>query len=169
MSYKKVQIYAQSLFEMDPSKDLTPQLESLARIFSQKEVLEFFLSPAIPHKAQRQVLSQAMEFCSPVIKNFFFILMDNKTFPLLPQIVSVYRDLQDEKNGIIRGFLFSAHPVPLENQQKIKEVLGRFFNKKLDLKLKEDKSLIGGFRVQAGGFIFDSTVKHHLNRFNWKG
>ena len=169
MISKKGQAYGQALFESEASKELFSQLSTLSDIFTKQVVLDFFLSFTVPLEDKKKLLILSLKHCSPLLKNFYFVLLDNKAFSLLPQIVSVYQNLMEEKNNLCTGTIYSPHPVSEAQKKEIEELLQKFFNKKLALNQKEDKKLVAGLYVKAGGFVFNSTVKHHLKHFKTKG
>lgn len=169
MISKKSQTYAQALFELESSKELSRQLEALSDIFKAPEVLDFFLSFTVSKEDKKHILNSALKQTSPLLKNFFLVLLDNRAFSLLPQIASAYRKLMEEKDNLCTGTIYSLHPVSIEQKKEIEKQLQKFFNKKLALNQKEDKSLLGGLYIKAGGFIFNNTVKHHLKQFKTSG
>ena len=169
MISRRSQNYGQALFECEASEELFKQLKTLSNIFMEPEIMKFFLSLTISKEDKKNILNSLFQQSSPLLKNFFFVLLDNKAFSLLPQIVSAYGKLMEEKNNLCTGTIHSPHPVSLEQKREIEGLLQKFFNKRLVLNRKEDKSLVGGLYVETGGYIFDSTVKHHLKHFKVSG
>lgn len=169
MISKKSQNYGQALFECESSAELFKQLKALSDLFTEPETLDFFLSFTVSTENKKSLLNKSLKHSSSLLKNFFFVLLDNRTFSLLPQIVSVYQNLMEEKNNLCTGTIYSPYPVSEERKKEIEELLQKFFNKKLELNQKEDKSLIGGIYVKAGGYIFNSTVKQQLKHFKISG
>ena len=165
MISKKSQTYAKALFETEGSLELLNQLKSLSQILTQREILNFFLSFTISFKDKKELLEQALKTCSITLKNFFFILLENKSFPFLPQIVQAYQGLLDEKNRVYRGTVFSPHPISEEQEKQLEQALQKFFNKKIELQQKKDKKLIGGLLIDMGGVIFNNTVQRHIKNF----
>ena len=169
MISKKSQVYAQALFELESGWKMLKSLKELSNFFHSAEVLDFFLSFAISKKDKKGLLEKTLKQSPPLLKNFFYVLLDNRAFQLLPQIVSAYQNLLEEKERVCTGIIYSSYPISLKQKQDMEKYLEKFFNKKVDLKPKEDKSLIGGFYIQVGGFLFDSTVKQQLKQFKMKG
>ena len=169
MVSRKSQIYGQALFECESSKELFSQLEVLSDIFTQQEVLDFFLSFTVPKEDKKRLLDLSLKHSRPLLKNFFCILLDNRAFSLLPQIVESYQKLMDEKNNICRGTVFSPYPVSKDQKRELENILQKFFNKRIELRQKENKKLVGGLFIDVGGYVFDSTVKYQLERFKTSG
>ena len=169
MISRKSQNYGQALFECEASEKLFQQLKELSDIFMETEIIDFFLSFTVSKEDKENILNKALKHSSPLLKNFFLILLDNKAFSLLPQIVSSYGKLMEEKDNICTGTIYSFHLLSREQTKEIKDLLKNFFNKRLELNQKEDKSLMGGVYIEAGGYVFDGTVKHYLKHFKTSG
>ena len=169
MISKRSQIYAQALFELKAGSELAEQLKIFSEAFQSSEIMGFFLSFTVSEENKKQVLKSVFKPANPLLKNLLFALLDNKAFFLLPEIAWAYGQLMDEKEGLCRGLLYSPYPVSAEEKQDIEKHLQKFFNKKLALDQKEDKSLIGGIYIEAGGFVFNGTVKNQLRQFKVKG
>ena len=169
MISKKGQTYAQALFELESNQELLSQLQEFSDIFTKPDVMDFFLSYTVSKEEKRQILNSALKKNSSLLKNFFFVLLDNKAFSLLSQIVLAYETLLEEKNNFCKGTICSPHPLSVEQKKDIEKQLQKFLNKKLALDQKEDKNLVGGLYIKAGGFVFDGTVKHYLKQFKISG
>lgn len=169
MISKKSQAYSQALFECEPSQKILSQLQILLEAFTLPEFWNFFLSRSIPIENKKEIVASCLKRSSPLLKNFFFVLLDNKAFSLLPEIVSAYQKLLDEKNKLCRGTIYSPQAFPKEQKKELEKALEKFLNKKVELKLKEDKKLIGGFFVNVGGYIFNSTIKQAIKNFKKTG
>ena len=166
MISKKSQTYAKALFEIESSPELLKHLKKLSQALTQKEILNFFLSVTISFKDKKEILEQTLKAFPTKIKNFLFILLESKNMVLLPQIVQAYQSFLDEKNEICRGTVFSPHSLSGDQKNQLEEALQKFFNKKIELQQKEDKTLLGGVLIEAGGFIFNSTIQKQIQRFN---
>lgn len=169
MVFKKSQVYAQALFELEASGKILKPLKELSSLFHSPEFLDFFLSFTISQKDKKKLLEKILKSAPLLLKNFFYVVLDNRAFQILPEIVEAYQKLLEEKEKTCTGLIYSSQPLSLDQKQEVEKSLEKFFNKKLDLKQKEDKSLIGGFYIQVGGFLFDSTVKQQLKQFKRKG
>ena len=81
----------------------------------------------------------------------------------LPLLKEAYTDLVDEKEGRIKGTLWSAFPMDDGMKARIEGVLKMQMNKKdVILNVIEDKSLIGGIKLNVHGTTIDGSVKRQL-------
>ena len=169
MKKRNSEIYAKALFELDSRLEFLSFLESFLEIFMERKILLFFLSLSVPFSEKKKILAESLKTAPPLLKNFFFVLLENKKFSLLPDIVRIYRELLDEKNKICRGLIFSPQKPDKELKERIEKLLGQFFNKTVALELKEDKKLIAGFLVDVGGYIFKGNSRQYLKNFDKLG
>lgn len=167
MAGKKSQVYAQALFELGSGEKLLKELENFSVLLMEKEILRFFCSFTVSKEDKKNLLKKIMKNSSPPLKNFFFVLLDNKAFSLLSEIVSSYKKLCDEKLNLIRGDLYSFQPLP--EKEELEKALSRFFNKSVKLNQKLDKTLIAGVYIRVGDYVFNSTVKEYLKQFRTLG
>lgn len=169
MISKKSQIYAKALFEIEANQDLLQQLHLYTSIFMQKSNLEFFSSFTIPIKIKKNILKQCLKPAGVMLQNFFFVLLDNKTFHLLSQIVLAYQKLLEDKKQICSGTIYSAQTLSSQQQQEIEAGLKQRFKKSFVFKQKQDKAAIAGLCIETQDFIFNNTMEQQLKQFKMKG
>ena len=169
MKKRTSEVYSRALFELDSRSEFLKSLKGFSEIFMEKKAFQFFLSLAVSSSAKKQVLSECLKSAPPALRNFFFILLENKKFSFLPEIVKNYQKLLDEKNKICRGLLFSPQKPSHKLKEQVEKLLGSFFNKTVALELKEDKKLIAGFLVSAGGCLFKGNSMQYLKNFDKLG
>ncbi len=136
-----------------------------------------------------KVISSSADFriliASPIIplhtkKNIFFEIFKSKisslTFDLLNLmlekgreniIIDVYYRFQVlyniEKN-ILPVVIISANEIPVEVKQDIISRIEMISNKKVSPKYKINTSVIGGFVVQIGDWVYDASLLRRLER-----
>ena len=169
MKKRTSEVYARVLFELDSSSEFLKSLRDFSGVFMEKQTFQFFLSLAVSSSEKKKVLSESLKSAPTQLKNFFFVLLDNKKFSFLPEIVKNYQDLLDEKNKICRGLIFSPQKPSKELKEQIEKLLGKFFNKTVALEPKEDKKLIAGFLVDVGAYIFKGNSRQYLKNFDKLG
>ena len=169
MKKRTSEVYARALFELDSSAEFFKSLKSFSEIFMEEKNLPFFLSLSVSHSEKKKVLSKSLDSAPLLLKNFFFILLENKKFSFLSDILKNYQTLLDEKNKINRGLIFSPQEVSKEYKEEIEKILGDFFNKTVALEPKVDKKLIAGVLVDVGGYIFKGNSKQYLKKFDKLG
>ncbi|MDU4935056.1 MAG: ATP synthase F1 subunit delta, partial [Peptostreptococcaceae bacterium] len=98
------------------------------------------------------------------IKNFLKILIEQDRISFISDISDSYKELLNEKNNILEGFVISAIPMKKEEIKELEEKLSEKYNKNVTLENKVDKSILGGVLVRLGNEEIDGTVKTRLDK-----
>ncbi len=162
--------YAKGLFNVGEKngkyKEYQAEIEGILSVFDKEERLKrAIVLPLVEVEKRKEVLSDVMkslQISSP-LASMFTMLLEKNRMGYLNLIRDVYNDLVDEKEGRIKGTLFSAFPVSDDVRGNIEKELGAKLNKQVSLAVKEDKSLIGGVKVAIKGTIIDGSVKRQLH------
>ena len=97
-----------------------------------------------------------------VLYNFFHLLLRHSRISLLSEIVARFGRDADRRLGRIRGELLSPIELPAEDVRRLEERLGEFFEGDIILTQMQDNSLLGGFTVRVGDWLFDATLESEL-------
>lgn len=103
------------------------------------------------------------------IRDFLKLLCDHHDFSLFPQIVEAFEAelRQVEKNPSLKVVISYVVPPTDEQLNKIKAFLkDKYHAEELDVVMKEDKNLLGGFVIQAGNEEFDWSMKGRLSNID---
>ena len=100
--------------------------------------------------------------------NFLELISKKKRFNQLPEILIAFNELSLQYHNQLYAEITSA--VALDDQQldAIKSNLEAMTSKSIILKTKEDKTLIGGFKVMVEGLIIDNSVQYQLLKLKEK-
>ena len=165
---KKAKVYARSLFELD--KGIFPTLKNLEKLFCEdKSLSQFFVSPIISLPEKKKLLEEVSYKMPNPLKHFLLVLLENKSFFLLPQIVLAYKAFKDEESGFLQGEIFSFSPISDGRVKELEAFLKRFFKKKIALSWKEDKTLIAGAVIKIGPYLLDGSADRSLQTFETQG
>jgi F-type H+-transporting ATPase subunit delta len=161
--------YAKGLFAVGEKngkyRSYLEELEGVLSVFDKEQRLKKALMlPLLEVQKRKELLSDVMRALgvSPSVSSLFNILVENNRMGYLPVIRDVYQELVDDKEGRVRGTLWTAYPLEETSRNRIAEVLKDKFNKEVTLKTLEDKSLIGGVKVVIKGTIIDGSVKKQI-------
>lgn len=140
-------------------------LKEFSASLLQDEVFYRYLSS--PTTSQRERLEAAKEYVSKLdlpeyLKNFFLLLVEKNRVPVLPLIVSCFREIVDEMLGQVRGVLKVAAPISDKEKKELEEIFAERVGKRVVLEVEEDPALIGGAVAYIGGMVFDGSVKGNL-------
>ena len=104
----------------------------------------------------------------PQAIEFLLLLVDKHRFVLFPAIVDEYRALSNEARGILIADVTTASAASKKQQKAIADKLEQVTGKKVELRLHEDKSLIGGVVVKIGDRRIDGSVAGRLETMKRK-
>ena len=97
------------------------------------------------------------------LKNFFKILVEKGRITSVEAIEATYKELLNEKNNILEGYVISAVPMDNEKIKELETELSKKYNKNVTLENKVDKSVLGGVLVRLGNTEIDGTIKTRLD------
>lgn len=147
-----IEKYGQELAEMVELLDQAPELEKVLS------------NPGFELEERMAVLSKVLEKISPspMVANFYKLLMDRKRIGEIRGIQAVYSKLLDEARGITRAEVTSASALKEEEIQKLKDSLKAVAGREVQIEVNEDPSLIGGLMARIGDLVLDGSVKTQL-------
>jgi len=165
---KAASIYAKSLFELalesNELEKMVEELEALTQALKQvPDAKEILVSAPLPLVAKKEVLSKALAGIEEsMLYNFMMVLLDKGRMEDLDAIFLAYKKLVNEHLGIMEGTVASAVSLSEDQLTKLSAVFSRILNQKVKLNPTLDSTLIGGYRVNVGGKVYDNSLKFQL-------
>lgn len=155
------QFYAKALVDVDQKS--SKELMDLKKAFT-KEEIEFFNSSLVAFEVKKKII-EALPL-SGHISRFLIQITLKRRWSYFFDICEHYFQLVDERENVLKGWVYSTQTLPEQMNQKILESVGRFFpNKKIILKNRIQKDLVNGIKVQIGGYSFNNASVYHLDKF----
>jgi len=160
--------YGSALFsaarEVNKIPLISEEAEELLKILGEEPDLFTFLNtPAISVGEKKDVISKIFEgrICDELL-NLIYILIDKGRTRHLAQIISVYKDLVNKKEGFSYGKILSVKPLSEERIRRFEEETGKLL--KLNVKLENiiAQDLIGGVKIFVNGKLIDASIKSRL-------
>ncbi len=165
--------YAKGLFaagEKDGRyKEYLQQLGDLLGIVNEKpEVRKALTLPLFDMDKRKDLLSglEKVLDLSPPVAALLDLLLERNRMAYLSAIRNAYEQMIDDKEGRVKGAVYSPYPLSDDVKGRIEEALGARLNRKVELRVEEDKELIGGLKVIVGGTRIDGSVKRQLELLN---
>lgn len=117
---------------------------------------------------REQVLGLFLDICADKLdaqgRNLLKLLSENGRLTLLPEIAAVYEVLRADEEGTIEAEMITAYPVSEAQRSKIAAALAKRLGREVNLKVTEDKSLLGGAIIRAGDMVIDGSVQGKLEK-----
>ena len=99
---------------------------------------------------------------------FMELLLEKNRENLFPEIIDHFFRLVDESRGIVRGTLYSAHPLTSDQIKAVKKQLDRITGKDVVVAPQQDPSLVAGFIIRLDDWVIDHSLKNQLNKLREK-
>ncbi len=162
--------YARAFYEIAAEEN---QLEKYYRelsgfaaiINSSKDLKDFLANPIFDQSEKKAVIESILQRTdiSGITANFLKLLADKQRIVILSDIVDCYRELMDEALKTVRASVKTAFPLSPELIQKLQQGLEGQTQKKVDMTVIEDPSLLGGIVVRVGDTVYDNSIRTQLN------
>ena len=159
--------YAEALFK-SAKADLNGTavwLDQFAAIASNEQLLQFADNPKVTDEQVFEVISGvAKSALADNAKNFLRIVIENGRLDALPEIAAQFRVLKNAQSGSSDAVVYSAFPIDDKALAELTGALEKRFDRKLNITVELDASLIGGIRVVVGDEVLDTSVKARLDQ-----
>jgi F-type H+-transporting ATPase subunit delta len=142
------------------------QLHEFGTAYGQSAELRTFLaSPAVSVEAKHAVLEKivARLGASKIIRNFLFVLADNRRTQLIPEVIAAFHQVIRQRQGIAEAEVSSAIELSAAQKKEMAATLARLTGKKIETKYTLDPALLGGAVVRIGDTIYDGSLRSRLN------
>lgn len=162
--------YAKAFFELaGEGNNYEMFYEDLNRfsgvLASSKDLKDFFANPVFNHVEKKQIMDYLLGRIelSPLTANFLSLLVDKGRIGLLDEIVASYRDMMDKTLLRVQVSVRTAYPLSAEQQASLLKQLEEMTNKKADMSVTEEPSLLAGIVVRVGDTVYDGSIRTQLN------
>jgi F-type H+-transporting ATPase subunit delta len=137
-----------------------------AMIEENPQLREVFSNPTIPYEQKRRVLQELISrsHVRETTDSFLQVLLRNQRLGQLKDIVARFRQLLDERAGVVAASVTTARPIPDEQQQALRDALANVTGKIVRLSFETNEAIIGGVVARIGSTIFDGSVQSQLQR-----
>lgn len=143
---------------------LEQELLEAVEIFENSDKLQSFLGDiTVAEEGKRATLTEVLDGrIDAVLFHFILILHAQGDLHLLRKVATVFFDKASELRERVSGILVSARPLSDKAVARVEKHVGVLLGKDVRLLAKEDRSLLGGMRVQVGDMLIDGTVDREL-------
>ncbi len=163
--------YAEAFLQVAESRnevdEVVEQSKSLLELWNQSsEFSEAMSSPVLEVESKKAVLEKIFsKEVTPSFLNLLKLLADRKRIGLLNSVLERLLELYREQRNIALATVISATALD-ENQQSeiLKTVKSLAGTDNLELNLKVDPNLIGGFVVNVGSKVIDASLSGQVRR-----
>jgi F-type H+-transporting ATPase subunit delta len=144
--------------------ELTDEVDGLVGVLNRLPELEaMFRSMLIAPDDKEQLIDRAFGHrMSPTVVNFLKVLSRHNRLGLLRSISSIVKKMHKERSGIAEVEVRVATELDDALRQEISERIERALDKRPELQVTLDPSLIAGIWVRVGDRVFDGSIRTQL-------
>lgn len=161
--------YAQALFEaMQESNfdEILFEFNNVVEIINKDNEFKTFLShPVISNDEKKQIVSECFKDFSDTIKNFLFILIDEKRINCLSEIKAFLDDKINGKNNLVNVNVTLAFEANDEIKNQIIQRLKNKLQADVSAEFKISPDIIGGLKIQVEDTVIDLSIKKKIENF----
>lgn len=151
---------------LDPERAVAELRAFASAMESSGELQNALVSPAVAVGRKRAVVGRIADALgiSRIIRNFLFVLIDNRRTPALKDIVDTFELEIDERLGFRRAEIRSAAEMPEAQRAALVARLEQLTGKRVRPRFSVDPELIGGAVARMGSTVYDASVRARLDQ-----
>jgi F-type H+-transporting ATPase subunit delta len=140
------------------------QITVLAEAIAGHEPLrEALSSPLVTPAQKRATLAALTKNASPLTQRAIETMAQGGRASLIPAVAADLQKRLAAHQGEVEATITSARALPAATQKQLAGSLASATGKKVNLKLKEDASVLGGLMIELGSLRLDATLSGALN------
>jgi F-type H+-transporting ATPase subunit delta len=158
--------YAQAAFELaEPAgnlRDWQSALERIAAFMSERDVAAMLENTRVPEDAKLRLVAAGLADLPALPYNLARLLVHKRRTALARAIHEAFRQLVEERLGIVRVRAVTAVPLSDSERQALIERLQSQTGREIILDTDVDPQLLGGVRFLLGDTLVDASTKARL-------
>lgn len=170
---KVAEPYAEALLALAKSNDSLKETTNDINIISQFlansfDLKKFLRNPLITRNAKKNVIKDLLgEQISDSTLKFLFLLVIKDRIEILESIAQKFLELLYKQESIEIAKITSSIQLSAQQQKEIAEKLKVIVGaKQIKLALKVDPNLIGGFTIEIGSKMIDTSLRGQLKQIS---
>jgi F-type H+-transporting ATPase subunit delta len=165
--------YAEALLDLAKSNDSLKETTNDMNIVSQflansSDLKKFLGNPLITKDAKKNVVKDILgEQIDGRTLKFLLLLVERGRIEIIEQIAQKFLELSFKQESIEIAKITSSIQLSAEQQKEIAEKLKVIVGaKQIKLALKVDPALIGGFTIEIGSKMIDTSIRGQLKQIS---
>lgn len=156
--------YAQAAFELagEEAEQWLQSLSALNIAYADPKVSSVLDDPTLSEDARTASALEGIETRPKGIDSFVRLLLENQRFSVIPEIVTLFQELQNRHKSVLRVVVTSAVDLSADNAKALEAKLATSHKEKLDITYEVDADVGGGLHLQIGDKVCDMTVRGSL-------
>ena len=152
--------YGQVLFDLNVAEKNIQQAESMFR--ENPELFKALENPTITKEEKAAVIDRLF---SDDLKSFLKVVCENGDVDCFEEACEYYYELKRQESKVVKAEFDYVTKPKKEQLERIKQYLEKQYQAdEIDLNLKEDASLIGGFILKVKDHVYDNSLKGKMKK-----
>ena len=140
-------------------------LATSAAVTQHAAVVKLLRSPSsTPIQQAATIIDLCGDDLNATGQNFITILSENRRLTLLPQISHQFEVMKANREKAVDVDVAAAQPLDAEQQKMLSEALSIKLQRKVNMQVSLDKSLLGGAVIRAGDTVIDGSIRGRLTK-----
>ncbi|MGD1148762.1 MAG: ATP synthase F1 subunit delta [Thermoanaerobaculaceae bacterium] len=174
MSRRVARPYAVALLEVTARegvpalRQIEGQLATVAELFgAEPKLVRVFEVPSVPPAAKRRLVDTIAESLAlrPIAHRLLVALAHHVRLRFLGEVVDVFRELVDRREGIVRGRVEVPVQPTAQQVDALSGALTSLLGARVELDARVRPELLAGFVVRVGSRVFDGSLLAQVRRF----
>ena len=162
--------YAQLLYQVAVKEDdinqISAHLHSLRSILkSVPELNQLLITRRVGVQDKMIMLKNILgDKISDIVMDLMVLLMENGHMMLFREVVKRFDYLKDKDSEIIKVQITSSSRLSDDEVQRISLNIENKIQKKVDVTMETDTSIVGGIKLRVGNTLIDGSVSNRLQK-----
>jgi F-type H+-transporting ATPase subunit delta len=140
-------------------------LATSAAVTQHAAVVKLLRSPSsTPIQQAATIIDLCGDDLNATGQNFITILSENRRLTLLPQISHQFEVMKANREKAVDVDVAAAQSLDAQQQQMLSDALSNKLQRKVNMQVSLDKSLLGGAVIRAGDTVIDGSIRGRLTK-----
>ncbi len=163
------ELYANALYELCRDEELSGKVLEEMKVTADilrdnPQYIRLLSVPTVSKEERCGILDESFGGkVEPYLLNFMKLLVERGLIREFDSCVKTYKRRYNDDNGILDVMAVTAVPLTPELEKKLRKRISEVTDKKIELTVRIDRSLIGGVRLEMDGKRYDGTVRSRLD------
>ena len=160
--------YAKSLIELADEKGILEKVNNDMLLFiglckSNRDFAMAIKNPIIQNEKKLAILKKIFQGkVSELTMKFFEIISRKNRETILPTVAEEFHRQYNAYKGIVKATVVTAFPLDSELRARFTKLVKEVFDKEVELVVKVDESMIGGYILTVGDKQIDESINSKL-------
>lgn len=120
-------------------------------------------NPLVSNEEKKAVFGKAFPTLNPLTSRFIGMIIEKKREHQLPEIITQFFALSDEKNGIARAAVTTAIDLSPEQEKRLMTEINKLTGKNVILTKHLNPEIKGGMVLRIGDTVYNTSITHRLD------